>query len=342
MEIIMPSSGSGYFNNSNHLQDSTNSEANSNYDLNNYSSFNTFSYPTSNFQSINNNSNILNNEQSSTPAHSSIDQQSRSDPSSFRSINAQNNRFIKQEADQSSNSNFTSSTQYNQPRSGPITQSQLDYASMNNFQFPSNQHLFRSEHQPPVPQQQYQPHYQQAEPLRSPLPPTQYSQITTPNNVIPQSNFNSHFQYSSNFSHHEHRPSDQSPIYSQDYQQQQNSYFPQVVSRDEQQRQVAFNDPFNSRHHQHHQHQPAIQKVETFSNDDIQILKSLLFNGEKVKWKYVASKLANVSGRRATSTACCKKTRELFRLPSERACGDLGTSLPYVVHDSWKSIEQRR
>jgi hypothetical protein len=82
-------------------------------------------------------------------------------------------------------------------------------------------------------------------------------------------------------------------------------------------------------------------KSENFTEEDVRVLKSLLFNGERMKWRYISSKLSSVSGRRATASACSKKTRELFKLPSEKASGSLGTSLPYVVHNSWNEIVEQ-
>lgn len=97
---------------------------------------------------------------------------------------------------------------------------------------------------------------------------------------------------------------------------------------------------------QQHIHQPddahynttTPHHAEQFTHNDIQILKSLLANGEKLKWRYISSRLSSVTGRRAASSTCAKKTRELFNLPSEQQSGVLGTSLPYVVHDAWDGI----
>lgn len=323
MEIIMPVGGAGYFNNP--YQQDTNSESNMNFDFNNYS-MGGFSYPT-----------ISQQHQQHQMSHDQQQDQQRFDQNVMSSralYNQQKNQAV---AADHSNNNFTGHVQYNQPRSGPISNSQLEY----NFQFPTNTHnqaeaqAYQQPHHHHQPQEQFQHHQQQFhqqqhQQLRLPLPPHQYSQIQTPTNIIPQSNHN--FQYSSSVN--QDYSNDQSPLYApQQYQQAQStSYFPQY---NDESKSFSFNDPFANKVHN-------TGKVEEFTDDDVQILKSLLFNGEKVKWKYVSSKLANVTGRRATSTACSKKTREIFRLPSEQASGDLGTSLPYVVHNSWKALEQRR
>lgn len=78
--------------------------------------------------------------------------------------------------------------------------------------------------------------------------------------------------------------------------------------------------------------------VEQFTKDDIVVLKSLLQNGEKMKWRYISSRLSTLTGRRSTSATCCKKAKELFKLPSEKNSGTLGTSLPYLIHNSWDAI----
>jgi hypothetical protein len=90
----------------------------------------------------------------------------------------------------------------------------------------------------------------------------------------------------------------------------------------------------------HHAYvQDSVQlKAEVFTKEDVMILKSLLQNGEKVKWRHISSKLSTLTGRRATSSTCCKKVRDLFRLPSEKSSGLLATSLAYVVHDAWDAI----
>lgn len=82
----------------------------------------------------------------------------------------------------------------------------------------------------------------------------------------------------------------------------------------------------------------SVHKEENFTADDILILRSLLINGEKVKWRYISSRLSTSTGRRATSTTCLKKAKDIFSLPSENVSGSLGTSLPYVVHDSWNEL----
>lgn len=317
MEIIMPVGGAGYFNNP--YQQEANSESKmNNFDFNNYS-MGGFSYPAISQP----------HQQPHQMSHDQQQDQQRFDQNVMSSRALYNQQ--KNHTGEHSNNNFTGNVQYYQPRSGPISNSQLEY----NFQFPTNSHHqgdTHAHHQQQQSQDQYQQHYhpQQHQQLHSPLPPHQYSQIQTPTNIIPQSNQN--FQYSSSMAHD--YSNDQSPLYApQQYQQaQSSSYFPQY---NEETKPFQFNDPFANKVHNS-------GKVEEFTDDDVQILKSLLFNGEKVKWKYVSSKLANVTGRRATSTACSKKTREIFRLPSEQASGDLGTSLPYVVHDSWKTLEQRR
>lgn len=321
MEIIMPVGGSGYnFNNNlyssqaitEHNSSSTTDSNSSAFDFNNYS----ISYP------------------SSSSSHSQIHQADHQRLGQSTPMPNQSNRSkenLDYPTNEQTNSNFTSSVQFNQPRSGPLSNSQVEYSSYN-FQFPSNSYQSNdysnySQQQ----QQQQQQHYQQpSQPLRSPLPPAQYSQVQTPTNVLPQNQYNSNFQYSS--SHDQESSNDHSPLYPpRNYQQQhQTSYFPQYSEKS---KSFTFNDPFANRSR-------PDGKLEEFTDDDVQILKSLLFNGEKIKWKYVSSKLANVTGRRATSSACSKKTRELFRLPSEKDCGDLGTSLPYVIHNSWKSLEK--
>ncbi len=318
MEIIMPVGGSGYnFNNNlyssqatEHNSSSTTDSNSSAFDFNNYS----ISYP------------------SSSSSHSQSHQADHQRLGQSTSMPNQSNRS-KENLDypttEQTNSNFTSSVQFNQPRSGPLSNSQVEYSSYN-FQFPSNSYQ-SNDYSNYSQQQQQQQHYQQpSQPLRSPLPPAQYSQVQTPTNVLPQNQYNSNFQYSS--SHDQESSNDHSPLYPpRSYQQQhQTSYFPQYF---EESKSFTFNDPFANRSR-------PDGKLEEFTDDDVQILKSLLFNGEKIKWKYVSSKLANVTGRRATSSACSKKTRELFRLPSEKECGDLGTSLPYVIHNSWKSLEK--
>jgi hypothetical protein len=90
----------------------------------------------------------------------------------------------------------------------------------------------------------------------------------------------------------------------------------------------------------HHAYvQDSVQfKAEVFTKEDVMILKSLLQNGEKVKWRHISSKLSTLTGRRATSSTCCKKVRDLFKLPTEKSSGLLGTSLAYVVHDAWDGI----
>jgi len=389
MEVVRPISGTEHkfnktvddnqnnINNNHHnhhhhtttfSQTSTTESTNSNFDFNSYT-LSSLSYPSTS------------SSQSQLPHHQhqpSAYDQSHQDQQRLDQQNLMPNQTNSSKQDlnypsnEQPNNNFTNNSQYCQPRSGPLNHSQLEYTSYN-FQFPSNsyhqsgesfvqqheqhQHLQHHLQQLQQQQQQFQPHSQQ--PLRSPLPPTQFSKLQTPNNIVPPSHFNSNFQYSSTYQENTY---DQSPLYSshlyhqqqqqqqqqqlqqQQWQQQQqqqqqqpqpqyqSSYFPQYASTESDQKSMSFNDPFAIKS------QPQSGKFEEFSHDDVQILKSLLFNGEKVKWKYVSSKLANVTGRRATPTACSKKTRELFRLPSEKDSGDLGTSLPYVVHDSWKKI----
>lgn len=81
-------------------------------------------------------------------------------------------------------------------------------------------------------------------------------------------------------------------------------------------------------------------KVEQFTKEDVYILKSLLQNGEKMKWRFISSKISSITGRRATSTTCYKKVKELYKLPSEKHIGVLGSSVNYIVHDSWEDIEE--
>lgn len=215
------------------------------------------------------------------------------------------------------------------------------------LQFPSNQLLLNTDQQQPFHNPNYHPQipsFPNNSSMSFNQPPLHQSK-----QLLPQLNFPLSLQNSQSFSNPSSTYNNYSsftPIYPTSdlpYQQNRSHFYGGDLYANRHLNWTP-DQQYQMQHQAQYQYaaESSQHRPERFTDEDIRVLKSLLFNGERVKWRYISSKLSSVSGRRATATACAKKTRELFKLPSEKAAGSLGTSLPYVVHNTWDEIPSEK
>lgn len=82
---------------------------------------------------------------------------------------------------------------------------------------------------------------------------------------------------------------------------------------------------------------PITDDDASWSLEDIENLKELLDQGERAKWKYIASELTKERNKRITTQACQKKFKDMFGVAE--ASSPLGSSLAYVVSpDGWACL----
>lgn len=70
-------------------------------------------------------------------------------------------------------------------------------------------------------------------------------------------------------------------------------------------------------------------EIAGWNYEDVETLTDLMDQGERAKWKYIASELTKERGKRITASACQKKFKDMFGVAE--ASSPFGSSLPYVV-----------